>query len=365
MILSKITKPLFFLAFLLLLGGCTANDPAYLYFQDKLGDSDLPDNAIPFSFKTTTLYSTSEFILDTFTSQTSEPTDMVIVILNADRPKEGSLVQISELSGERTGRILAQVVADQDGELKGHYLIDPIEEVLYVWLNFQGKDYNAKLSFQKTLKIGGTMHLAASMVKGEPRNINSAPTAYSGGNQLAVIGDTVILNGSGTDPEGQPLTYKWTLTDSPTDSSTVITNEYNASAELFVGATGTYTVSLAVNDGELDSEPATANIEVISIRDGLTKVLIELYSTINSLPTTSFSRANLANTMTNKLNVIMKSIEKGNYKGAVTKLKNDILSKTDGCSTDNNADKTDWIVNCDSQKILYDLLKRVETLMER
>ena len=41
------------------------------------------------------------------------------------------------------------------------------------------------------------------------------PTAHAGPDQTVGEGDTVTLNGSGTDPENQPLTYLWTQPAGP------------------------------------------------------------------------------------------------------------------------------------------------------
>jgi hypothetical protein len=78
---------------------------------------------------------------------------------------------------------------------------------------------------------------------------NKAPNADAGPNQthtLANVGDTinVTLDGSGSsDPDGDPLTYLWTL---PNGTSSQVNPTINLGQ-------GTYTIYLEVNDGELTS----------------------------------------------------------------------------------------------------------------
>lgn len=54
----------------------------------------------------------------------------------------------------------------------------------------------------------------------------------------------------------------------------------------------------------------------------------------------------------------------GRYKDALDKLENGILRKTDGCEETGAPDKNDWIVTCQEQEQVYDLvLRTIELLM--
>ena len=53
----------------------------------------------------------------------------------------------------------------------------------------------------------GTSDSAADTVDVSVTADNDAPTAKAGPDQSVTEGDTVTLAGSGTDPEGQTLTY--------------------------------------------------------------------------------------------------------------------------------------------------------------
>lgn len=78
-----------------------------------------------------------------------------------------------------------------------------------------------------------------------------APVAEAGLGLLAYVGDTVILDGSGsTDPEGDTITYTWTQVGGPPVELT----RADTPQPLFeIGAAGTLRFTLVVNDGTTDS----------------------------------------------------------------------------------------------------------------
>lgn len=57
-----------------------------------------------------------------------------------------------------------------------------------------------------------------------------------------------------------------------------------------------------------------------------------------------------------KINAVLIDIDQGLYPEALDKLQNDILKKTDGCTTAGVPDKNDWIVNCTAQGRIYPLI---------
>ncbi len=56
-----------------------------------------------------------------------------------------------------------------------------------------------------------------------PVTTNSPPTANAGPDQTVAVSATAHLNGSGSsDPDGNPLTFLWTLVSAPTGSTAVL-----------------------------------------------------------------------------------------------------------------------------------------------
>jgi len=80
---------------------------------------------------------------------------------------------------------------------------------------------------------------------------------------LAGLGQPVELAGTGSDPEGAPLSYRWTLAVRPTGSVAELQGSGDH-ASLQPDLPGSYRVALVVNDGIQDSAPAAAEFEATS-----------------------------------------------------------------------------------------------------
>src|ERR1017187_947703 len=92
-----------------------------------------------------------------------------------------------------------------------------------------------------------------------------APTASAGPNQTVGHRTTVHLNGSGTDPQGLPLTYQWSLTSKP-NFSTAVLNATIPNPAFVADMPGIYVAQLIVSEsldpiaGTLASAPSTVTI---------------------------------------------------------------------------------------------------------
>jgi len=90
---------------------------------------------------------------------------------------------------------------------------------------------------------------------------DSAPVANAGPNQTVTVGTTVQLNGSGsTDVDGNPLTYQWSFLSIPTGSTATLSNATLVNPTFVADVPGNFVVQLIVNDGILNSAPATVTI---------------------------------------------------------------------------------------------------------
>lgn len=77
---------------------------------------------------------------------------------------------------------------------------------------------------------------------------NTQPTAAAGNDQAVGTG-LVTLDGSGSaSPDGDALTYVWTMTAKPNGSAAVLSNPYAVGPTFTADLTGTYTLSLTVTD---------------------------------------------------------------------------------------------------------------------
>ena len=100
--------------------------------------------------------------------------------------------------------------------------------------------------------------------------VNSPPVANAGPNQLLVsAGQIVQLDGSGSsDVNGDPLTFRWALTTRPAGSQATLTNATLVNPTFVADVLGTYVAQLIVNDGTLDSLPATVTLSAGNLPPG-------------------------------------------------------------------------------------------------
>lgn len=86
-------------------------------------------------------------------------------------------------------------------------------------------------------------------------DINQAPVADAGGPYSGEVGDVITFDGFVSyDPENEPLSYEWDFGDASSGTGVEPTHSY--------ASTGTYTATLVVNDGQLDSAPASAIVTI-------------------------------------------------------------------------------------------------------
>ncbi|MEI6395379.1 MAG: PKD domain-containing protein, partial [Verrucomicrobiota bacterium] len=91
------------------------------------------------------------------------------------------------------------------------------------------------------------------------------PIADAGPNQNVNAGDTVGLNGRGSfDPQGRPLTYRWSMLSIPIGSRAQLTGTNTVSPSFVTDVGGLYSAQLVVNDGIVDSTNF-ANVSIAAI----------------------------------------------------------------------------------------------------
>jgi hypothetical protein len=93
--------------------------------------------------------------------------------------------------------------------------------------------------------------------------LNSPPVADAGPDQvITVIGTVVHLNGSQSyDPDGQPITYQWSILSKPVGSKAELTGSSTSKPSFTADVHGDYTIQLIVRDslGAM-SKPATVQV---------------------------------------------------------------------------------------------------------
>src|SRR5882724_561982 len=95
---------------------------------------------------------------------------------------------------------------------------------------------------------------------------NHLPIANAGPDQTSgvLVGDAVLLDGSASsDPDGQALTYSWSLIAAPADSTATLFDPTVAQTAFVADKPGTYVARLTVSDGVVASAPDDVSITVV------------------------------------------------------------------------------------------------------
>jgi RHS repeat-associated protein len=97
--------------------------------------------------------------------------------------------------------------------------------------------------------------------------INSPPVAKAGPDQSVMAGSAALLDGSSSsDADNDSLTFKWTITNKPSNSLATLANSTAVNPSFVVDKPGIYSVQLIVNDGHTDSEAAIVLVTTLNAR---------------------------------------------------------------------------------------------------
>lgn len=134
----------------------------------------------------------------------------------------------------------------------------------------------------------GTSNASKTVCATTSETRNQSPTANAGSDQRVSIGTTVQLDGTGSsDPDGDVLSFSWTLLDKPQSSSAEIQNPTTPQPMFEPDLAGAYRIELTVTDPAGASAKDTLQIEAQS-RSGL---VILAFERLEFRPTMAWQRS--------------------------------------------------------------------------
>lgn len=91
--------------------------------------------------------------------------------------------------------------------------------------------------------------------------LNGKPVAVAGQTKTANVWENINLSGTNSfDPDGDMISYQWTLLSKPATSTARLTGDITATPVITPDLTGDYVISLSVHDGRLYSDPSLITI---------------------------------------------------------------------------------------------------------
>jgi hypothetical protein len=107
----------------------------------------------------------------------------------------------------------------------------------------------------------GTVDSSPDIIIVRVGNVKSIAYASLDSKGVLFTGDEVFLDGYGYDPDGDSITYQWRFSNTPDGSAALLQNANSNYSSFTLDQPGTYVVQLTVNDGQLDSSPASVFVQ--------------------------------------------------------------------------------------------------------
>ena len=209
-----------------------------------------------------------------------------------------------------------------------------------------------------TDELGATSDPVAVTISSD----NQAPTAVAKvQSSIVIVGGTALFDGSGsTDPEGDALTYSWTLTAAPIGSSATLQGETGANPSLSPDLEGTYVAELTVSDLLGAGEPVSVEFVAMTPINFAEGNIVESSQIAEGLSAGQVTNPGNQQAFANFLKSASKQLLKGDVAKAIADLER-AIERADGCArrgeVDGKGPGRDWITDWDAQKAVYNLLQ--------
>ncbi len=228
--------------------------------------------------------------------------------------------------------------------------------------------------------IPGSYSISLVVTDGYMATSDPAVVVISSENQVPVaaatasptvqfVGSPVSLNGSASvDPDADPMTFSWAITNKPTSSTAVISNSSSAIATFVPDQPGTYQATLTVSDHIGSGAPVvtTFTATAVAVPSSAESKIITATNFVNGLPLNQITNKGNQKDLANILRKAVRNLQNANYCKAVEKL-DQAIERTDGCSLRGKPDTKnkirDWITSCTAQTAVYNNLFTARALL--
>ena len=99
-----------------------------------------------------------------------------------------------------------------------------------------------------------------------PSGTDAVPIAFAGRNVVVGVGQLATLDGGGSfDPDGDALTFAWTVVKRPAGSTAALLSASTATPSLRPDVAGLYRIELIVTDGVLQGDPSPVDVTAMGV----------------------------------------------------------------------------------------------------
>jgi hypothetical protein len=188
---------------------------------------------------------------------------------------------------------------------------------------------------------------------------NLPPTASAGPDQLVIVNQSVALNGSAIDPDGDSITYDWQFTVELTGSHAQLAQANAAGTTFNPDLPGVYVATLTPSDF---LGPGTSASATITVTTGVTYAEMQAQAVaalVQGLPADAVTTGGNRNALIQFLSKAVVALQSGHLTRARRHLQQ-AISRTDGCALQGapqgNGPSRDWLTTCAAQEQVYPLL---------
>ncbi len=188
---------------------------------------------------------------------------------------------------------------------------------------------------------------------------NPPPAANAGLDQLVLVSSVVTLTGTGTDPNGDALTYDWLLLVRPSGSTAGLSNPGLASTTFVADRPGTYVAQFRVTDYLGASAWDQVQVTAATATGYAEAQMQAAASIVGVLSRGAVTSSGNQNALLQHLSNAVTALGSGRTADARQQIQL-ALSRVDGCALrgtpDGNGPGRDWLTSCVSEAQVYPLL---------